>query len=258
MRSSIFFIYLYQTLSYLKMSENLQFPTEIVELPSKGLIYPEDHPLKSGKVEIKYMTAKEEDILTNSNYIDKGIVLDKLLESLVQTKDLDLTNISVGDKNAILIACRILGYGKDYEFTYNGEEYSIDLSTLDNKVIDEEVLSQGEFIKFTLPSTENEITFKILTEKDENQITKEAESLNKLKVNGSSTTRLKHLITSVNGDKDPSNIKTFVDTYLLASDARALREYVKEVTPNVDMKFNADNEMVDMPITLTFFWPELK
>ena len=239
------------------MSENFKFPTEIVELPSKGLIYPTDHPLKSGKVEIKYMTAKEEDILTNSNYIDKGTVLDKLLESLIQIKDFDLTDISVGDKNAILIACRILGYGKDYKFTYDDEEYSIDLSSLDNKVIDEEALAQGEFIKFTLPSTENEVTFKILTEKDEDKITKEVESLNKLKINGSSTTRLKHLITSVNGDTDPSSIKTFVDSYLLASDARALREYVKEVTPNVDMKFNAGNKMVDMPITLTFFWPEL-
>ena len=239
------------------MSENFKFPTEIVELPSKGLIYPADHPLKSGKVEIKYMTAKEEDILTNSNYIDKGIVLDKLLESLIQIEDLDLTDISVGDKNAILIACRILGYGKDYKFTYEGEEYSIDLSSLDNKVIDEEALTQGEFIKFTLPNTENEVTFKILTEKDENKIIKETESLNKLKINGNSTTRLKHLITSVNGDTDPSNIKTFVDSYLLASDARALREYVKDITPNVDMKFNADNKMVDMPITLTFFWPEL-
>ena len=238
------------------MSENLKFPTETVELPSKGLIYPEDHPLRSGKVEIKYMTAKEEDILTNSNYIDKGIVLDKLLESLVQTK-VDLKETSVGDKNAILIACRILGYGKKYDFTYDGEEYSIDLSTLDNKVIDEEILSQGEFIKFTLPSSENEITFKILTEKDEEKIAKEVESLSKLKISGSSTIRLRHLITSVNGDKDPTNIKTFVDTYFLASDARALREYVKEITPNVEMSFNANGKNIDLPITLTFFWPEL-
>lgn len=239
------------------MSENFKFPTEIVELPSKGLIYPPDHPLKSGKVEIKYMTAKEEDILTNSNYIDKGIVLDKLLESLIQIEDLDLTDISVGDKNAILIACRILGYGKDYKFTYEGEEYSIDLSSLDNKPIDEEVLAQGEFIQFTLPNTENEVTFKILTEKDEEKINKETKALNKLKISGNATVRLRHTITSVNGDKDPNNIKSFVDNYLLASDAKALREYAKDITPNVDMKFNAGNKMVDMPITLTFFWPEL-
>ncbi len=238
------------------MSENLKFPTEIVELPSKGLIYAEDHPLRNGQAEVKYMTAKEEDILTNQNYIDKGIVLDKLLESLVQTK-VNLKDISVGDKNAILIACRILGYGKEYSFTYGGEKYSVDLSTFDSKPIDEEILSQGEFIKFTLPSTENEVTFKILTEKDEEKITKEIEALSKLKISGNATVRLKHTITSVNGDKDPNNIKSFVDNYLLASDARALREYIKEITPNVDMIFDANGEEIDLPITLTFFWPEL-
>jgi len=238
------------------MSENLKFPTEIVELPSKGLIYAEDHPLRNGQAEIKYMTAKEEDILTNQNYIDKGVVLDKLLESLVQTK-VNLKDISVGDKNAILIACRILGYGKEYSFTYGDEKYSVDLSTFDSKPIDEEILSQGEFIKFTLPSTENEVTFKVLTEKDEEKITKEIEALSKLKISGNATVRLKHTITSVNGDKDPNSIKSFVDNYLLASDARALREYIKEITPNVDMVFNANGEEIDLPITLTFFWPEL-
>lgn len=239
------------------MSENLKFPTEIVELPSRGLIYDEDHPLKSGQVEVKYMTAKEEDILTNQNYIEKGVVLDKLLESLVQTK-VDLKDISVGDKNAILIACRILGYGKEYNFTYGGEKYSVDLSTFDSKPIDEEILSQGQFIKFTLPSTENEVTFKILTEKDEEKINKEIEGLSKLKISGNATVRLKHTITSVNGDEDPNNIKSFVDNYLLASDARALREYIKEVTPNVDMTFDANGQEIELPITLTFFWPELE
>ena len=145
------------------MSETLKFPTEIVELPSKGLVYPEDHPLREGKVEIKYMTAKEEDILTNQNYIDKGTVLDKLLESLVITK-VNLKDICVGDKNAILIACRILGYGKNYSFTYGDDSYTVDLSTYENKNVPEETLSQGQFIKFTLPSSENEVTFKILTE----------------------------------------------------------------------------------------------
>ena len=95
-----------------------KFPTEEVELPSKGLIYPKSNPLSSGKVELKYMTAKEEDILTNQNYIEKGIVLDKLLESLTMKK-VDLKDLCIGDKNAIMVAARILGYGQDYEFTYN-------------------------------------------------------------------------------------------------------------------------------------------
>ena len=94
-----------------------KFPTEEVELPSKGLVYPKENPLSSGKIEMKYMTAKEEDILTNQNYIKKGIVLDKLLKSLI-VSDINYDDLVVGDKNAILIAARILGYGRDYEFTY--------------------------------------------------------------------------------------------------------------------------------------------
>ena len=106
-----------------------KFPTEEVELPSKGLIYPKDHPLSSGKVEIKYMTAKEEDILTNQAYIEKGNVLDKLLESVLVSK-INLKDLIIGDKNAVFVATRILGYGKDYKFNYLGEEKSLDLTTL--------------------------------------------------------------------------------------------------------------------------------
>ena len=98
-----------------------KFPTEIVDLPSKGLIYPKDNPLSSGKIEMKYMTAREEDILTNQNYISKGIVLDKLLESLIVSK-VNYNDIIVGDKNALLIASRVLGYGKDYTFKAIGKE----------------------------------------------------------------------------------------------------------------------------------------
>ena len=95
-----------------------KFPTEEVELPSKGLFYPKDHPLSSGKIEIKYMTAKEEDILSNQSYITKGIVLDKLLDSVIINKDIKHRDLVVGDKNAVLIATRILGYGKEYNFKF--------------------------------------------------------------------------------------------------------------------------------------------
>src|SRR6056300_762914 len=95
-----------------------KLPTEVVELPSRGLIYPEDNPLSSGKVEMKYMTAKEEDILTNQSYIQKGIVIVKLLQSLI-VSDIKYDDLIVGDKNAILIAARVLGYGAEYSFEYN-------------------------------------------------------------------------------------------------------------------------------------------
>ena len=101
--------------------EQQQFPTEMVTLPSKGLLYPEESPLKKGEIEMKYMTAREEDILTNQNLIENGTVIDKLLQSLIITP-INYNDLLIGDKNAVLVAARILGYGKDYEFEYNGEK----------------------------------------------------------------------------------------------------------------------------------------
>jgi len=101
-------------------------PTEIIDLPSKGLIYPSENPLSSGKIEMCYMTAKHEDILSNQSYIQKGIVLDKLLQALIVSK-INYSDLITGDKNAIMVAARILGYGKDYTFNYDGTEYIVDL-----------------------------------------------------------------------------------------------------------------------------------
>src|SRR6056300_965884 len=121
-------------------TSKFKFPSEHVELPSKGLLYPKSSPLHSGTIEMKYMTAKEEDILTNQNYISKGIVLDKLLEALTMGK-IDIKDLITGDKNAILIASRILGYGKDYSFTYNDKEYNVDLTTIENKPFDTSLIT---------------------------------------------------------------------------------------------------------------------
>jgi len=237
----------------------LNFPTEIIELPSKGLVYPKGNPLSSGKVEMKYMTAKEEDILTNQSYIQEGTVLDKLLQSLIISK-INYNDLIIGDKNALLVASRILGYGKDYTFNYGGKEYTIDLSTLDNKTFDESLITPGinEF-NYTLPSTETKITFKILTSADDKKIEAEIKGLKKINKNSSPelTTRLKHLITSVNGDSTEKTIRDFVDNYLLARDSRALREYIKQIQPDVNLNFTDDSgEEVAIPINLSFFWPD--
>ena len=113
--------------------EQQQFPTEMVTLPSKGLLYPEESPLKKGEIEMKYMTAREEDILTNQNLIENGTVIDKLLQSLIITP-INYSDLLIGDKNAVLVAARILGYGKDYEFDYNGEKIKVDLKESTHKV----------------------------------------------------------------------------------------------------------------------------
>lgn len=241
------------------MSE-FKFPTEVIELPSKGLLYPKDNPLSSGKVEMKYMTAREEDILTNQSYIDKGIVLDELLKSLI-ISPINIKDLIVGDKNALLVAARVLGYGKDYSFSYGGESHTVDLSTLENKPFDESSIVNGKNqFEFTLPHSNIPVTFKILTGHDESKIDKEITGLKKIHKNASPelTTRLKYILTSVQGDSETKTIRNFVDNHLLARDSRALRQHIKEVQPDVDLTFTTDSDQeITIPINLNFFWPDL-
>jgi len=246
------------------MSENkFKFPTEEVELPSKGLLYPEGHPLKSGKIEMKYMTAKEEDILTNQNYIAKGIVLDKLLQALIITK-VDIKDLLIGDKNAILIASRILGYGKDYAISYKGQEHIVDLSELRNKELDEKLFKSGknEF-DWELPSSGTKITFRLLTDGLDKQIEEEIKGIKKINKVASPeySTRMKFLITSVEGDTSGKTIRDFVDNYLLARDAKSLRDHVVKLQPDIELKTQIENEFgeleeIDIPISLNFFFPD--
>ena len=240
-----------------------KIPTEIVTLPSKGLLYSKESPLAKGEIEMRYMTAAHEDILTNANYIRQGTVIDKLLKALIVT-DIDYNELLIGDKNAILIAARILGYGKDYIITHNGKEVNVDLTQLTEKTIDESLFKSGtnEF-SFTLPKSENAITFKILTHGDEQKIETEIKGLQKINPNVTTdvTTRMKYMITSINGDRDIKSIRTFVDNALLAPDARALRKYYVTISPDINMKFIPQDEDyvgegIDIPISLNFFWPD--
>ena len=234
-----------------------KFPTEEIELPSKGLVYPKDHPLSSGKVEIKYMTAKEEDILTNQSYINKGTVLDKLLQSVIVDK-INVDDLVVGDKNAVFVATRILGYGKNYEFTVNNQRQSIDLTEIDNKEFDPKTLiepNKNEFA-FTLPNSEIKITYKILDGKDEKKIAREIKGLKKINKEASPelSTRLKYMILSVDGKDESKDIREFVDNYLLAIDSRAFRDHIKATQPDVDLVAQVDSgEEVRVPIGLKFF-----
>ena len=243
--------------------EKHKFPTEVVELPSTGIVYPKENPLSSGKVEIKYMTAKEEDILTNQSYIQKGTVIDKLLEALIVSK-VDYRDLIIGDKNALLIAVRILGYGSEYEFSYKNEKIKIDLSSLENKPFDKSKFEQGrnEF-PFTCPKSETMLTFKLLTHKDETKIENELKGLKKINPKSSPelSTRLKHMIVSVDGSDDSKDIRNFVDNYFLAQDSRAFRNYIRDFQPDVDLTVSVDTleageEEISVPIGLNFFWPD--
>ena len=245
------------------MENKFKLPTETVELPSKGLLYPKDSPLASGKIEMKYMTAREEDIITNTNYIKQGTVIDKLLQSLIVTP-IDYGELLVGDKNAIMIAARILSYGASYDFEYDKVPQSIDLSSIQPKPLhpDFEKATKNEF-EFTLPNTGNQITFKILSHNDEGRIDQELKGLQKLNKDSKNevTVRLAHLITSVNGSTERKDIREFVNQYFLAIDIRAFRKFYSEISPDLDMKVSVTNsegeeEDVDLPIGISFFWPD--
>ena len=242
---------------------DFKFPTETVELPSKGLIYPSSSPLSSGQIEMKYMTAREEDILTNQNYIKQGVVIEKLLKSLIITK-IDYDELIVGDKNAIMVAARVLGYGKDYSFRSGDETITVDLTQCPMRYLDESKVTKGiNSFEYTFPATGNVVTYKILTGKDEKQIQAEIEGLKKIDKNSSAelSTRLKYLITSVNNNEDKKVIREFVDNYLLAKDSRAFREHLKTTQPDVELtaKYVNENgveEDIVIPITANFFWPD--
>tara|TARA_X000001036_G_scaffold437452_1_gene482809 strand:+ start:39 stop:818 length:780 start_codon:yes stop_codon:yes gene_type:complete len=252
--------------------EKRKFPSEVVDLPSKGLLYPKGHPLAGGTIEIKYMTAKEEDILTSRNLIQKGIVLDKLMESVIIQEGVTLDDLLLGDKNAIMIATRILGYGKDYvvEVTdpNSGEKQkeTFDLTKLNDKDLDSKLFKKGEnSFEFELPNSKITLTFKLLTHRDEKEIDEELKALRKFTkqsgVTNEVTTRLKKAITAVDGDSSIKRINEFVDYELLSRDSLALREYLREITPDVDMRFTFVSEEtgeeteMDIPLNVEFFWP---
>jgi hypothetical protein len=242
--------------------EEFKTPTEEIKLPSKGLVYPPENPLSRGVIEMKYMTAKEEDILLNSTYIKNGTAIDKLMKALIVTP-IDYNDLITGDKNAIMVAARILGYGPEYIFEYNGEEQSVDLGQLDSKPLDESQYTPGvnEF-SYTFPFSKTEITFKLLQHRDENNITRELEGLKKINRDDSPelSTRLKYMITSVAGNREIKTIREFVDKHLLARDAKSLRTYIKKFQPDVDLTFfpSGDSNRVSIPIGIKFFWPDFE
>ena len=252
--------------------KKFEFPSEVVDLPSQGWFYDPTSPLASGKIDIKYMTAREEDILTSQNLIKKGVVLDKLLEALIVTPNVKLNEILVGDKNAIFVAARILAYGKDYKVKFkdpsNNEdvEDTIDLSKIEPKEFDFEQYDRGSnLFSFELPFSKKNIHWSLLTHQDEQNIDAELKSMKKFSKNKHETTevttRLKYVIKAIDGDEDKTKIKQFVDRDLLARDSLAFREYIKENTPDLDMTFNFESEdtgyteRMTIPLGVDFFYP---
>ena len=242
-----------------------KFPSEVIDLPSEGKLYPKEHPCSNGKIEIKYMTAKEEDILTSQNLIKKGVVIDRLIDSLILTNGVKTDDLILGDKNAVMVAARILAYGPEYVCQVKNPqtdgmvEHTFNLADCPFKKLPEDI-KENKF-EVNLPVSKKKITFKLLSGKDERIIDKELEASKKLgsDVSPELTTRLRHTITSVDGDESQSTINNFVQN-LLARDSMYLRKQIQEIAPDIELEqeieFGGESVKVNIPMTAGFFWPE--
>ena len=252
---------------------NWSVPTEVVPLPSRGLFYPEGHPLhKQETVEIRYMTAKEEDILTSQALLKEGLAVDRALQSLMVDKRIKITDLLVGDKNALVIASRITGYGEEYETSVTCPacgttgKHIFDLSDLDYSDFEEKMqehgvtISERNIFTVSLPFSKAEVECRLLTGADENKVFKNSKRNAKKKESSLFTDQLRLIIKSVNGQEGSLAVAAFVQQ-MPARDARYLRKVFSEVSPNVDMNqtfecstctYTADMEV---PLTSDFLWP---
>ena len=246
------------------MSE-YKFPTEVIDLPSGGKVYIKDSPLSSGKLELKYMTTREEDILMSENLIKKGIVIDKLLDSLIVTKGVKQEDLILGDKNAVLVASRILAYGPEYTVEVINPndvdekiEHTFDLSKCPFKELSKDVDYSDNSFDFTTPVGKNKLKFKLLTGADETLIEKDIKQSSKFGVSSDISTRLRYTVTEVDGDTKSSTINEFTQN-LLARDSVALRGYIRDIAPDIDLtsevEIGGETGSVSIPLTVEFFWP---
>ena len=257
------------TSTHQKQPQQPKFPSEIIDLPTKVLMYPEGHPLSKGTIEIKYMTAREEDILTSANLIKKGVVIDELLKSMI-ISDVNYDDLYIGDKNAVMLSARVLGYGKDYvtdvdcpECGNTEKDCSFDLTSFEYKEIDEGYLNRDNKYEFTLPNSNRKVEFRFITHKDEKAIDKEVTRLAKISggISPEMTTRLRYQIVSVDGDDSTETVANFIKNELFAIDSRALRDHMMEKMPDVDFTTYygcpncGENSEMDLPISTNFFWP---
>jgi len=247
-----------------------KFPSEVIDLPSKGLLYSEEHPLSKGTIEIKYMTGREEDILSSTNLIQKGIVLDKLIESVIVTPGVNIDDLLTGDKNAIVLATRIMGFGADYDVTITcptcntRQQTTINLSDIEPRKLEFDYKHQNSF-EFKLPKSEITVTYQHVTHAVEQKIQQDIAAYEKIRgksdVSRKRSTEYRYIITSVDGDANPSHIRDFVDNRFITPDARALIAHIEKNDPDMDTTFDftcsncSFSDRLEVPIDLSFLWP---
>lgn len=252
---------------------NFSTPTEFVELPSQGRYYPEGHPLHGvGELEIRYMTAKDEDTLSSKTLLKKGIAVERFLQNIVVNKNINTEDLLVGDKNAITIAARVTGYGEEYDVNVScpvcstNNRRTIDLTGLaiysgdDYEEAGFEKTSSGTFIVKT-PASKVDVEVRLMTGRDEIYLATVSENRRKKNLPETTLTdQFARMIVSVNGNSQNSTIRSFIE-HMPARDSRFLRESYQKVVPNVDLTqhFSCEScnftQDMEVPFTVDFFWP---
>ena len=248
-------------------------PTEFVDLPTKGKFYPEGHPLHNEEsVEIRYMTAKDTDILTSKSLLKKGIAVDRMIQNVLVNKDIDVDDLYIGDKNAILVAARINGFGPEYKTKVTcpscntSSEHSFDLGELENseeiELEEEYKISEDGTFFVDLPITKQTIECRLLSGKDEKAIFKRSEKRKKKNLpENSLTDQYKMFVVSVGGVTERGLVEEFIDV-MPARDSSHLKSVYNKVTPNIDLSYDFScNECdietrINVPFSANFFWPE--
>jgi hypothetical protein len=252
-------------------------PTEFVDLPSEGRLYPEGHPLcGTAHIEIKQMTAKEEDILTSRSLLKKGIAIDRLIRNVIVNKAIDPGSLLIGDRNALIVACRVSGYGNLYKTKVNcpscaeSQQYEFDLNLAsmkapvsaekeDGETFDVTENENGTF-EITLPQTKLVIGLGLLTGHDERRISSLMESDRKKKTDRIVTRQLANIIISVNGNETTEAVN-YVSNNLPSGDSKYVREAYKFIAPNLDLSqyFACETcgheQDMEVPLNAEFFWP---
>ncbi len=250
-----------------------EVPVDTVPVPSQGKVYPSDSPLFGREsLDIYAMTAKQEDILSSRALIRKGTVIDHLLKSCMVDQGVNPQDMLVGDRNALMVAVRITGYGAEYNSDVTcpacglAQRHDFNLAGLGIKRLQIEPAEPGANIfNFTLPVTGKEVKFKFLTGRDENDITvaneRRKKSMPGLEIETSVTARLERAIVSVDGVADQTKIAMFVNR-MPARDSKALRKYMLDNEPGIDMSTwmkcagCGESSQISLPIGINFFWPD--
>ena len=250
-------------------------PTEFVELPSRGRYYPEGHPLcGKGEIEIRHMTAKDEDILTSETLIRKGIAVERLLQNVVVDKSIDVKSMLIGDKNALVIAARITGYGSDYHtqatcpscFKSVEQKFDLDKKAMyyanDGDLAENNIaMNSNGIFALTVPASKATVEVRLMTGHDEEYLNKISENKRKNKLPESTLTdQLRRMIVSVNGDNSGNMISSFIE-HMPARDSRYLRTSYQKVIPDIKLaqEFSCAScghtQELEVPFTVDFFWP---